>query len=175
MGVVGDLVSRFRQKYPSVQPKPREVVDQETGEVISRLDEHGREILDNTPVEVPIKFLQQPSLHDYVRSLVADERMRQELEDAGYETLEESEDFDTGEDEDLPLTRHEMEMTPEWQAMREQGVHDFKYANDPDYKQKFDQESAGEGAPPLPAEPKASSKSAKPSHRQGEGEGNQSE
>ena len=28
MGVVGDLVSRFRQKYPSVQPKPREVVGQ---------------------------------------------------------------------------------------------------------------------------------------------------
>lgn len=57
----------------------------------------GREILDPTPIAVPIGFKQPPTLAEQVRRLVGHYRT---IEDAGFETPEEADDFAVGDDYD---------------------------------------------------------------------------
>lgn len=94
MSVLGSI----RRKYLSFIPKDRSVIDPESGEVISSLDQEGREVLDTTPIAPPIGFKEQPSMVEYVRDLIRSEKLRMEAEEAGYETFEESEDFDVDDD-----------------------------------------------------------------------------
>nr|QJB20639.1 MAG: hypothetical protein [Microvirus sp.] len=108
MTVLGTL----RRKYLSFLPKDRSVVDSETGEVISQLDEEGREVLDDTPLAPPVGFTEQPSMAEYIRMMVQSERLRQEAEEAGMETFEESEDFDVDDDFD-PTTPYENDFDPD--------------------------------------------------------------
>lgn len=74
-------------------------LDEETGEVvsISRLDSKGREILDPTPVEIPVPFERPEPLHLRIRRIVLEQLSRQ-AQAEGEETFADFEDF--GEDED---------------------------------------------------------------------------
>lgn len=66
-----------------------------------------RELLDPTPVEVPIGMSKRvPSLHDDMKRYIREEISRQ-AGDAGFETLEEADDFDVGEEVD-PVSRYEL-------------------------------------------------------------------
>jgi hypothetical protein len=75
-------------------------------------DEHGREIMDPTPVAPPVGYKKQPSMVEIVRDMVRSERLKQEAESAGFESFEEADDFDTGEDLD-PYSPYEDEFEPE--------------------------------------------------------------
>lgn len=64
------------------------------------LDEHGREMPDPTPIAPPVGYNRQPSLAEQIRAMVRSERLRQEAEAQGFETFEEADDFDVGDDLD---------------------------------------------------------------------------
>lgn len=65
------------------------------------LDERGREILDPTPVSLPIGYQKPPTLQETIRQLMRAEDFRRALDRADRETFEEAEDFDVGDDADF--------------------------------------------------------------------------
>lgn len=74
------------KKRPKIQPPNK----------LATLDENGSEVLDPTPVAVPLRFQQKISTLDDIRALV-----RKELSivaaSKGFETFEEADDFDVGD------------------------------------------------------------------------------
>lgn len=58
----------------------------------------GRQVPDPTPIAPPIGYKKQPSMVEIVREMVRSERLKQEAEQAGMETFEESEDFEVGDE-----------------------------------------------------------------------------
>lgn len=65
-----------------------------------KFDEHGRELMDPTPIAPPIGYKKSPSIAEQIRAMVRSEKLRQEAEAEGYETFEEADDFDVGDDFD---------------------------------------------------------------------------
>ena len=66
---------------------------------------------DPDPLEPPIGYKRQPSLAEQIREMVRSERLRQEMDSAGVETFEESDDFDVGDDFD-PTSPYEADFEP---------------------------------------------------------------
>lgn len=95
---------------PGVDPS-EVVTDAATGEVINYLDENGAEHPDPTPMAPPIGYKRQPSLAEQIREMVRSERLKQEVEEAGFETFEEADDFEVGDDYD-PHSPHENDFDP---------------------------------------------------------------
>lgn len=93
------LLRAFQKLRP---PKPKD-----------RLDEFGHETLDPTPIAPPVGFRPAPSLAEQIREMVRSERLAREVIEAGYETFEEADDFDVGDDVDVssPYEEH-FEPTP---------------------------------------------------------------
>lgn len=60
----------------------------------------GRELLDPTPMAPPVGYKRQPSLSEQIREMVRSERLAADLDGLGFETLEEADDFDVGDDFD---------------------------------------------------------------------------
>lgn len=113
-----EILGSIRRKYFSFVPKDKDVVDPESGEVISSLDKEGREILDATPIAPPVGWTNEPNMFDYVRELVRSAQLAKEAEEAGMETFEESEDFDVDDDFD-PSTPYENDFDPDVREMQE--------------------------------------------------------
>ena len=65
-----------------------------------KFDEEGREIMDPTPIAPPIGYKKSPSIAEQIRNMVRSERLRQEVEQQGFETFDEADDFDVGDDFD---------------------------------------------------------------------------
>lgn len=66
------------------------------------------EDLDYTPVSIPLRFTRKSSLSEVVRHMVRSEQLAKAAEEMGYETFEEADDFDVGDDYD-PHSPYEME------------------------------------------------------------------
>lgn len=77
----------------------------------SKLDENGHELLDNTPVELPLGFEHPESLEDRIRRLVRTS-VSSHAAEQGAETFEEADDFDIPDDDSDPITPFEMEFDP---------------------------------------------------------------
>lgn len=92
----------------------REHIDPETGEVqiemFPRLDENGHEVPDPRPLRLPAGFKKPETLAEQVQRLVRGALSRQ-AEDQGFESFEDAEDFDVGDDED-PHTQYEAHFDP---------------------------------------------------------------
>jgi hypothetical protein len=74
---------------------------------MARYDERGREIPDSRPVEVPL--MRRPlSLQDEIRRFVRQE-LSARAQDQGFESFEESDDFEVGDDSSEPSTVYEMD------------------------------------------------------------------
>lgn len=69
-------------------------------------DKHGNFIPDPTELAPPVDYVPVPSLWERVRQFVSSERANAIAAEAGAETFEEADDFDTGEDMD-PGTPYE--------------------------------------------------------------------
>lgn len=122
MVTLKEAVSRFRQKYVDVSPKEKTVDVLDEDGVVTRIVElrDGQEFLDPTPIDPPIGYTQQPSMHEYVRELIRSERLRQEAEEAGLETFDEADDFETDEGDIDPLTPYEGDFDPiDYAGLRE--------------------------------------------------------
>lgn len=75
------------------------------------LDKQGHEVPDPTPVAVPAHFKRPPTLAEQVQRLVR-RYSEEQAEKDGFETLEESEDFDIGDDPEDPGTIFETFFDP---------------------------------------------------------------
>lgn len=77
-------------------------------------DEHGREVLDTTPIAVPLRVRPAAGLRDQIREILRSEKLAEDLDATGVETFEESEDFDI-EDDDFhdPHSPFELEFEPD--------------------------------------------------------------
>lgn len=75
------------------------------------LDENGGEINDPVPSEPPVGYQVAPSMFEQVQAMVRSERLRQEAEEAGFESFEEADDFEIGDDYD-PETPYENDFDP---------------------------------------------------------------
>lgn len=64
----------------------------------------GREVLDPTPVEVPLHFRRPPTLQEQIKQFVRGEFSRQAADD-GFDTFEEADDFEIDEDPD-PISKY---------------------------------------------------------------------
>lgn len=94
--------------------------------LMPNLDEHGREILDQTPIAFPVGFARQEPLHMRIRRMV--EQYHAEMRDAAdYETFEDADDFDVDDGvpsyEDAP-SAYEADFMPRQllASKREQGT-----------------------------------------------------
>lgn len=76
-----------------------------------RLDKDGNEILDNTPVAIPAGYRKPPTLQEQIRMLLRHERYQQAVESGEIESIEEADDFETGDpdDNDSFSTPYEMQ------------------------------------------------------------------
>ena len=87
----------------------------------SILNKEGAEILDPTPVEIPIGFERPESIQSMIRRLVLDPQLREELQNQGAETFDEADDFDIADD-DVPQSPHEENFDPMHLLAREQEI-----------------------------------------------------
>lgn len=149
-----EILGALRRKYRSFLPKTRDVVDPESGEVISSLDEEGREILDTTPIAPPVGFLEQPSMFEIVREMVRSEQFKAQMEAEGLESFEEADDFDVDDDFD-PNTPYENDFDPSYQEL--------KQAVEEDRRSKAKSKSAAGDQPASGIQPTQSDGSAEPS------------
>lgn len=115
-------------------------VNKQKGEfelVLPKLSVFGREIPDPNPMEMPIGFKRPESLAEQVRRLVRTEEWEKLVRDQGFETFEESEDFDIGDDFD-PSSPYEVQFDPE--LGREISEHEFRQNYDryrEDFKKRY--------------------------------------
>lgn len=79
---------------------------------MSRLTDDGKEVVDSTPLELPLGYQHPPTLNERIAQALRAERFRQDMIRAGVETFEEAEDFDCGEDDPLADTPYELEFDP---------------------------------------------------------------
>lgn len=77
----------------------------------SKLDENGHELLDTTPVEMPLGFQHPEPLEERIRRLIRTSVSQQAVEN-GAETFEEADDFDIPDDDSDPVTPFEMDFDP---------------------------------------------------------------
>lgn len=99
-----------------------------------RLDGKGREILDPVPIAPPVGYVKQPSLAEQMRAMIRSENLRAHAEQQGFETFEEADDFDVGEDVDVVM----------------QSPYEFE--------EHFDPELHSEDAPPSSSGPKSAAR-----------------
>lgn len=95
-------------------------VHPDTGEILDhkgrRLTPDGREIPDPRPIAPPVGYKKQPSMFEHMRSLIRSEQLAREAAAAGFDTFEESDDFDVGDDYD-PTSPYENEFEPPLSAL----------------------------------------------------------
>lgn len=70
------------------------------------LDQFGNEVLDDTPVAVPVRLLRPPSKFEELRAMMG--AISRQAAMSGQETEEEANDFDVGDDYD-PRSIHEID------------------------------------------------------------------
>lgn len=110
-----------------VSRKYGEIVDVDTGELIARLDEFGREVPYGGPVALAVDLVREDTLAIMIRRLVHSELTRLQSDLADVDTPEEADDFNIEDDPLDPLTPYEEQFMPR-DAPRE-GVSDGESAD----------------------------------------------
>lgn len=65
-----------------------------------RYDDRGLFYPDPTPIAPPIGYTKSPTISEQIRAMVRSEHVRQAADAAGFDTFEEADDFDVGDDYD---------------------------------------------------------------------------
>lgn len=101
-------------KNPHVPVKGKEVENYAYQRAAAEgyLDAKGREMPSSVPIAPPIGYKRTPSLAEQIRAMVVSEKLRQEAMQGGFETFEESDDFDIEDDPADPLTPYEAVFDP---------------------------------------------------------------
>lgn len=114
------------------------------------INEHGQEILDPKPMEIPVGFTRPPTLQEQIQRFVRIEASRLAAKE-GLETFEEADDFAVGDDYD-PSSPYELEFDPD---LGKEVTKTEKQHLD-QARQQFDQEiiRRRKGKPPVKKNPK---------------------
>lgn len=112
----------------------------------------GQEMVDGRPMAVPSSLKAAPSTAELMQQVIRNERVQQQLNDAGYETFEESEDFDVDDDMD-PMTPYEDCFEPEDLEELVRRELAGKQLHDELPKPVPSQADRGTGVPPVPGSP----------------------
>lgn len=78
---------------------------------MATFNKQGEEILDQTPVAIPVRLSRPATMAEQVRNLVR-QQLSQYAADQGHETFEDADDFDVGDDYD-PSSPYELEFDQE--------------------------------------------------------------
>lgn len=103
------------------------------------LDEKGREIPNPNPLEIPAGFKRPDTLAEQVRRLVKSSLLAEQAQDQGFETFEESEDFEIDDDMFDPSSPYEEVFDPV--LGRGITLDEFR-RNDKEYEKRFIQADA---------------------------------
>lgn len=107
------------------------------------IGEDGHAIMDSVPLAPPIGYKEQPSMIELVRNMIRGERLRQEAMQAGFETMEEADDFDIEDDPEPLYSGYENDLDPPMSELMQAGREEIE-------RKKKDQKQ-GSGSPdPLP-------------------------
>lgn len=88
-------------------------VDSDGVQVASTLGPDGRfEFPDPVPMEPPLGYTPPPDIMDLIKSMVRNELLMKRLDEEGYETFDEADDFDVEDDPVDPLTPYEKFFEP---------------------------------------------------------------
>lgn len=71
------------------------------------LDSRRREKPDPVPIQPPVGYKKQPSLHEQIRDMIKSEQLARDLAAQGIETFDEADDFDIPDDPIDPSTPYE--------------------------------------------------------------------
>lgn len=82
MGKIKDLLVEAMAKHPKGKP----------------LTKDGMEVNDPVPVDPPVGYKAQPSMFEIVRKMIREEKLKAALEAEGFESPEEADDFEVGDD-----------------------------------------------------------------------------
>ncbi len=83
---------------------------------MAKYDKNNCECPDKTPIEIPLGYTAPESLSDLIARIVHNQNFQAQLNAQGADTIEEAEDFDTGDDDEIK-SEHEMsEMLDEFVA-----------------------------------------------------------
>lgn len=61
-------------------------------------DSEGREVPDPTPMELPIGYVEPPSIVQLIRKMIRDHEIEKGLGDGEFESFDEADDFDVGDE-----------------------------------------------------------------------------
>lgn len=103
--------------------KPRRITREEyLAKLLSKgLHPDGQPVLDPRPLAPPIGYKSAPSMVQIVRDMVQSERLAQEAAAAGFETMEEADDFEIGDDPDQLRSQWENEFDPPIREIVQEG------------------------------------------------------
>ena len=89
----------------------KDMIPEYVQEYRAKYDDQGREVMDNTPVEVDAQVAAPLPLVERIRALVRGELSRQAVAE-GFESAEEADDFDVPEDGDDFASPYEEDFEP---------------------------------------------------------------
>lgn len=143
-------------------PRKETQIDLEEVVQASRLNEGGYETLDDTPVSLPVRLMRGENIASEVQRLVQ-AQLSMLASNAGYESWEESNDFEVGDD---------------WEPESQYEVNDFSeeafhYDRETYYRDKREQQQRGAGATQTPQGGTGNPNSGTPGGVQQGGSGNE--
>lgn len=127
----------------------------------AKYNEHGEELPDATPIEVPLGFKKPPTLHEQIAMFVRSEEWRRQAEAHGVENFEQANDFEVGDAEfdDIP-TVHEMQ--EEFLKQAREDADEYVARAQEAVRKKREEEGATPPTPPAKKEPKSAPKKKDP-------------
>lgn len=89
------------------------VFDADGVQASSGIGSDGKEYPDPVPMAPPVGYSAPPDLMTMIRSMIKSEEIRRKLDEDGFETFEEADDFDIEDDPLDPMTAYEKIFYPE--------------------------------------------------------------
>lgn len=112
------MAKKSRAVRMESNPDEEKIVEQVTdfvreppARLTNLFDGSRREIVSAIPVAPPVGYVEQPTLVERIRAMVRSEHLRYAATEAGYETFEDAEDYDVGDDYE-PHTPYEAVFDP---------------------------------------------------------------
>lgn len=97
--------------------------------VLCSFDEQGREVLDTTPVEMPLNYRHPPSMAEMIRTAIRQE-MSQQAASKGMESFEEADDFVVDEEDEFVSPYQLTEMQEEIPSGLRRKEHEYGQVGD---------------------------------------------
>lgn len=99
-------------------------------------NKNGEEVLDQTPVALPVHFKVPPTIQDTIKRLVGDAETRRQLQERHIETFEEADDFEV-DGEEIMSSPWEENFDPNHTITRKQEIESGFVSDIPEPKKQW--------------------------------------